>query len=249
MSNLKHKLPIWIMGALVFVGTIDEWFFWDPEHGKALVTKVISGGTGNLAVGIAGIALLGVPILIGWSILMFGRDQLQHRLHWFWTPFGLLIVTWAWLTFYNTSIMEFGVSLNTFITASPELYRATAFGFLIAFYRLDSAAPLWYFYWIWAWAGIVMYGAEIPKLFGGAGVPWSEYFKGGEFWHNWGYSLLDAYIVPLAFVAMYYIIKWRKAVLKKEGERHLMISAVLEGIGLWWVLLWRRFGRRGIFRK
>lgn len=248
MFNLKHKLPIWMLGALVFLGIMVEWFFWDPMHGKALFNQVIQG---NLMVGVMGILFLGVPVIIGWLYLMFGKDQFRPRLHWFWTPFGLLMVAWAWLTVWNTVIFEYGLSINTLLGATPELYRSIAFGLLIAFYSLASANPLWYFYWTWFIAGALTQGPTmlvtdlLPALFPSLGflrASWSPYLtpeQVGNFWNYWGYFFLDCYFIPLGLVAGYFIIKWRKSVLEKEGERHPLFWGFWEGIGLPYVLIWR----------
>ncbi|MEW6717133.1 MAG: hypothetical protein AB1345_06500 [Chloroflexota bacterium] len=259
IPNWKHKLPIWFMGILVIIGTVDEWFLWGyadaiqanmPELYKALFPATLHGEIS----GILGILMLGVPIIVGWLMLMFGKDELKFRLHWFWTPLGLLMAAWGWLTYYGATALEDGrlITALNLLSASPEVWRSAALGLLFAFYGLGSARPLWYYYWTWAWAGIVMPLGELPKLFGAAGVPWSPYFapeQAGRFWHYWGFALLDAYILPLALVAWYYIFQWRKSALEKEGERHVKLSAFLESIGLPWVLLrramkWPRlFGR------
>jgi hypothetical protein len=246
MFNLKHKLPIWAMGVLVIVGTIDEWFLWDPEHGKALIT--------GQSLNIPGVVMLGVPILIGWLYLMFGKDQLEPRLHWFWTPFGLLMVLWAWSTFYGGHILEDGraITTNTLLAAGPEFWRSTAIGLLFAFYALGSAKPLWYFYWGWFLGAVTMYPGEILRLLGFIEIPWSPYLRpeeAGMFWHYWGNFFLDAYIVPLGLVAGYFIIRWRRSVLEKEGERHPGFWGFWEGIGLPFVLLGRALKRRRLFRK
>lgn len=182
--------------------------------------------------------------------LMLSKDRLNYRLHWFWTPFGLLIVAWVWLTFFYADFLEKGLRLETFLTTSPEVWSATAFGLFFAFYSLRSANFFWYFCWPLFWAGVVMYGAELPKFFGFSGVPWSPYLvpeEIGKFWHYWGWFFTDAYIVPVGLVAMYFIIEWRKGVLKKEGEHWAGFWAFWEGIGLPWVLLWR--GLKKVFRK
>jgi hypothetical protein len=249
MSNWKHKFPIWFMGILIIIGTLDAWFLWGyedairgnmPELYKAEFPAALRGNTAMLF----GILLLDIPIVIGWLMLMFGKDKLKPRLHWFWTPFGLLMAAWGWLTHYGATALEEGqpITVLGLLSGSPEIWRSTAVGLIFAFYGPDSARSLWYYYWAWAWAGIVMPLAELPKLFGAAGVPWSSYFapeQAGMFWHYWGFALLDAYILPLALVVWFYIFQWRKGVLEKEGERRVMLSAFLESIGLPLVLLWR----------
>ncbi|MEW6405266.1 MAG: hypothetical protein AB1649_26025 [Chloroflexota bacterium] len=259
LSNWKHKLPIWLMGVLVIIGTLDEWFLWGyddairanmPELYKALFPRLWYGKFVN----ILGILMLGVPILIGWLLLMFGKDRLKPRLHWFWTPFGILMAAWGWVTHYGATTLEGRqpITMLNILSASPEVWRSAALGLLLAFYSLGSARPLWYYYWTWAWAGIVMPLGELPKLFGAAGVPWSPYFapeQAGRFWHYWGFALLDAYILPVALVAWYYIFQWRKSVLEQEGERHPGFWAFWEGIGLPWVLLWRTIKWPRLFRR
>ncbi|MBM3144612.1 MAG: hypothetical protein FJ010_06505 [Chloroflexi bacterium] len=258
MSNWKHKLPIWFLGILVMIGNLVAWFFWGldnllrnmPERYEAEFYAVIHGDIAKLF----GILLLDIPIAIAWLKLMFGKDELKPRLHWFWTPFGLLMAVWGWLTYYGATAIEEGerITVLSLLSSSPEIWRSTAVGLLFAFYCLGSAKLLWPYYWTWAWAGIIMPLAELPKLFGAAGVPWSPYFapeQAGMFWHTCGFALLDAYIIPLAPVVFFYIFEWRKSELEKEGERHIGISAFLETIGLWWVLLWRAMKHSRFFRR
>jgi len=258
LSSLVHKLPIWVIGVLVIVGTLDEWFLWDPVHGKALFNQVIHG---NLMVGIVGILLLGVPVIIGWLYVMFGKDQFKPRLHWFWTPFGLLMFVWAWSTFYGAKILEEGgaITVSTLLTTSPEVWRSAAIGLLFAFYGLESVAPLWYFYWMWFIAGALTQGPVmlvtdlLPALFPSLGFlhqSWSGYLtpeQAGKFWTYWGFFFLDCYFIPLGLVAGYFIIKWRKSILEKEGRRHTLFWAFLQGIALPFVLL--RQGLKKAFKS
>jgi len=237
------------MGALLIIGTLNAWFLWGydgamrnnmPELYKAEFPNALHGNVAMLL----GILLLDVPIAIGWLRLMFGKDKLKPRLHWFWTPFGLLMAVWGWLTHFGATALEEGqpITMLNLLSSSPEVWRSAALGLLFAFYGLGSAKPLWYFYWTWAWAGIIMPLGELPKLLGGAGVPWSGYFAPEQarmFWHYWGFALLDAYVLPLAVVTWYYIFQWRKSALENEGERRVKVSAFLESIGLPYVLLWR----------
>ncbi len=251
--DLKHKLPIWIIGAFVLVGIMVEWFLSDPVHGKALFTQVMRG---NLMVGIMGILLLGVPVLVGWLYVMFGKDQLKPRLHWFWTPFGLLMFAWAWSTFYGATVLEGAgaITVNAFLTTSPEVWRCAAVGLLFAFYELESAVPLWYFYWMWFIAGItqgpgMLLTDLLPVLLGLPRLP-SGYLQPeqvGKFWTFWGFFFLDLYLIPLGLVAGYFIIKWRRSVLEKEGRSNPIFLAILQGVGLPFVLLWQ--GLKKGFKK
>ena len=267
MLNLKHKLLFWIIIVLVFIGTIDEWFFWGyeqslrsgrPEPYQALVPRAILHGD---PIGIFGVILLGIFPIIGWIYLAFGKDRLKPRLHWFWTPFGLLQVAWAWLTFYGATVLEDpeyrGITLLTLLSTSPEVWRATTFGLLYAFYSLGSAVPLWYFYWGWFVAGVTqgpgMLITDLLPVLLGLGRPYESPYlspeQAGKFWHYWGFFFLDEYLLPLGLVAGYFIIKWRISVLEKEDERHPRSWGFLEGIGLPFVLLRRRLGLRALLRK
>lgn len=249
VSSLTHKIPIWVIGALVIVGTtVVEWFLTDPLHGNALVNQVIRG---NLMAGVLGILFLGVPIVLGWLHLMLSKDQLKPRLHWFWTPFGLLMFAWALSTFYGATVIEDSIPITAevLLTTSPEVWRSAATGLLFAFYSLESASPLWYFYWFWFIAGALTQGPAmlvfdlLPVLFPSLGFlrySWSPYLdpaQAGKFWHYWGFFFLDCYFIPLGLVAGYYIVKWRKGILEKEGERHALLWGFLQGLGLPLVLL------------
>lgn len=128
------------------------------------------------------------------------------------------------------------MSAGTLLQATPELYRITAFGLLFAFYSLESAHPFWCFMWFymisWPFQFVGVSGAQPiwvnPTL-----------YATQDFWHSWGYFFVDAYAIPVGLVAAYYIIKWRRSVLAKEGERHPRFWGFWEGIGLPYVLLWR----------
>ncbi len=238
MFNLKHKLLIWIMGAFVLIGTVVvELFFWDPANKKAILTSE------NPIYIIATISFLTIPISAGWLYLMFGKDRLKPRFHGFWTPFGLLLIAWAWLVVFKTDIPDKGLSAGTLLQATPELYRITAFGLLFAFYSLESARPAWYFWWIYILFPLQLVGIS------GAPPPWIDpvLYATQGFWHSWGYFFVDAYGMAVGAVAMYYIFKWRISVLKKEGERHPRFWGFWECIGLPWVLIAR--GLKRAFRK
>ena len=141
--------------------------------------------------------------------------------------------------------------MNAFLTTSPEVWRCAAVGLLFAFYSLESATPLWYFYWMWFIAGVLTQGPGmlltdlLPLLFPSLGFlhpSWSPYLQpeqAGKFWTFWGFFFLDLYFIPLGLVAGYFIFKWRRSILEKEGERHPKIGALLQSIGLPFVLLAR----------
>lgn len=235
MFNLKHKLPIWIMGCFATIGFIAVNFLWTGETRP-----------GTAAILLSDLFIHG-PLVIGWFYLMFYKDELRPRLHWFWTCFGLLIIAWVWLTVYNTAVLEFGWA--AILHQSEVPWYAISFGLLFAFYNLESAKPLWYCLYIWFWAGLFMYGPELLRALGLINFvsPYLSPEQAANFWNYWGWFISDALIAVVGFAAMFYIIKWRKSVLEKEGEHYLKTSAFLEGIGLWWVLLSR--GLKKAFKK
>ncbi|MEW6405265.1 MAG: hypothetical protein AB1649_26020 [Chloroflexota bacterium] len=235
MVTLKHKFPVWIMGAFYIMGSMVALLLWDTEHGKALLTGTSPGGLPwNPIVVVLG-TVFDLSIITGWLYLMFGKDQLKPRLHWFWTSFGLLYIAWAWLTVYNTDILERGWK-TALLTLVIEPYSITAFGLLLAFYNLDSAKPLWYFCWPYFWVGIVMpFSTTLPSAL----PPYLSAQYRGEFWRSWGLFLVDADALIFGLIAMFFIIKWRRNILEQEGERHPGFWAFWEGMGLPYVFLWR----------
>lgn len=141
MFNLKHKLPIWIMGAFAVMAFLSTSYFWEfleihihQQSGELFCP-------GHLFV----IAIYVTPVLLGWLYLMFWKDQLKPRLHYFWTTYGLFIISWLLLVHLPFSMAKTGKGLEMFLTEVDTFYWGLGFGILYAFYSLKSAKPLWYF--------------------------------------------------------------------------------------------------------
>lgn len=145
MFNLKHKLPIWIMGAFAIMAFLSLSYFYE------YLEVHIQRSTGDPEAGLFHpmhlfvIAIYVTPVLLGWLYLMFWKDQLKTRFHYFWTPYGLLMIAWLLLVHLPFSMAHDGKGLERILTESDTFYWGLGFGILYAFYSLRSAKPLWYF--------------------------------------------------------------------------------------------------------
>jgi len=247
------------MGTLVIIGTLDAWFLWGYEgaiqaHAPELYRAEFPAALRGNITSILGILLLDVPIVIGWLLLMLGKDELGPRLHWFWTPFGLFMATWGWLTHYGATALEEGrpITVLNLLSGSCEIWRSSAIGLLFAFYALGSAKPLWYWYWTWFVGGVVQGSGMLAIAVGQIEDPMKSYLRpeqAGFFWHYWGFFILDLYLLPLGLVAGYFIIKWRGDALEKENARHPRFWGFWEGIGLPFVMLRRLLKLPRVIRR
>lgn len=111
------------------------------------------------------IAFYVTPVLLGWLYLMFWKDRLKPRLHYFWTPYGLFMIAWLLLIHLPFSMAHNGKGLERILTEVDTFWWGLAYGILYAFYSLKSAKPLWYFMLPTALIGVIATLAVTFELF------------------------------------------------------------------------------------
>jgi hypothetical protein len=203
-ASLRDRIPLILMTVSVFMGFLGLFFFTNTE--RPVIFYLANG-------------LMHVPLVFGWIILTF-RDKLERRLHPFWTPYALFVIAFVSTTVFFTAIQNHGAS--GFLTLSETFWYALAYGALFAFYKLESAYPLWYFMFFIA----VFWNLQTIMLTAQAmGVQWtmegpptfqSYFMYSSNFWDTWGWFISDMLLdVPMAIVPLYYIIKGVNSKLKK----------------------------------
>jgi hypothetical protein len=162
--------------------------------------------------------LMHIPMLLGWIILTF-KNKLERRLHPFWTPYSLFMIVFVATTVLFTSLQHQGVL--GFLTLSETFWYALAYGILFAFYKLESANPLWYFMFFlavfWSLQTVMLTAQAFGLQWTMVGPPtFQSYFiYSNNFWDTWGWFISDMILdVPMAIVPLYYIIKGIKIKLK-----------------------------------
>jgi hypothetical protein len=118
-----------------------------------------------------------------------------------------------------TSLHADGVS--GFLTLSETFWYALAYGSLFAFYKLESAQPLWYFmfflsvFWTLQTVMLTAQAFGLQWMMEGPPTFQSYFMYSNDFWDTWGWFISDMILdVPMAIVPLYYIIKGIKIKLK-----------------------------------
>jgi hypothetical protein len=192
-----------MMTVFVFMGFLGLFFLTHTE--RPLIFYFANG-------------LMHIPLVFGWIILTF-KNKLERRIHPFWTPYSLFMIVFVTATVLFTSLQHQG--FLGFLTLSETFWYALAYGSLFAFYKLESANPLWYFMFFLA----VFWNLQTVMLTAQAfGLQWtmegpptlqSYFIYSNDFWDTWGWFISDMLLdVPMAIVPFYYIIKGIKIKLK-----------------------------------
>ncbi len=201
--SLWDSLPLITMSVFVFMGFLGLFFLTNTE--RPMLFYMANG-------------LMHIPLVLGWLYLNF-RNKLERRLHPFWTPYSIFLILFVATTVFFTSIQHQGVS--GFLMLSETFWYALAYGSLFAFYKLESAKPLWYFMLFLA----VFWNLQTIMLTAQAfGIPWtmegpptlqSYFIYSTDFWDTWGWFISDMLLdVPMALVPLYYIVKDIKTKMK-----------------------------------
>jgi len=201
--SLRGRIPLILMTLSVFMGFLGLFFFTNTE--RPLIFYFANG-------------LMHIPLLCGWVILT-SKNKLDRRIHPFWTPYSLFMIVFVATTVLFTSLQHQGVL--GLLTLSETFWYALAYGSLFAFYKLESAEPLWYFMFFLA----VFWTLQTVMLTAQAlGIPWtmegpptlqSYFMYSDDFWDTWGWFISDMLLdVPMAIVPLYYILKGVKTKLK-----------------------------------
>ena len=201
--SVRGRIPLILMTLSVFMGFLGLFFLTRTE--RPLIFYFANG-------------LMHIPMLFGWIIIAF-KNKLERRLHPFWTPYSLFMIVFVATTVLFTSLQHQGVL--GFLSLSETFWYALAYGSLFAFYKLESAKPLWYFMFFLA----VFWNLQTVMLTAQAlGIQWtmegpptfqSYFMYSNNFWDTWGWFISDMILdVPMAIVSMYYILKGVKIKLK-----------------------------------
>jgi len=165
MFNLKHKLPIWIMGAFAVMAFLSTSYFY--EYLEVHIRRSAGEGAGLFCPMHLFVIIFYVgSVLLGWLYLMFWKDQLKPRLHWFWTTYGLSMIAWMLFVHLPFSVARSGLGwgLSRIWNNVDTFYWGLGFGILYAFYSLRSAKPLWYFMFPMSLIGIIASTNAISEL-------------------------------------------------------------------------------------
>jgi hypothetical protein len=201
--SLRDRIPLMLMTLSAFMGFLGLFFLTQTE--LPLIFYIANG-------------IMHIPLVLGWIIITF-KNKLERRLHPFWTPYSLFMIIFVATTVYFTSLQPHGVS--GFLTLSETFWYALAYGSLFAFYKLESANPLWYFMFFLA----VFWNLQTVVLTAQAlGIQWtmegpptlqSYFIYSDDFWDTWGWFISDMILdVPMAIIPIFYIIKGIKTKLK-----------------------------------
>jgi hypothetical protein len=202
--SLRGRIPLIMMTLSVFMGFLGLFFF---NHTERPITFYIGNG------------LMHIPLVFGWIYLNF-KNKLECRLHPFWTPYSLFMIFFIATTVFLTALQSHGAL--GFLTLSETFWYALAYGSLFAFYKLESANPLWYFMFFIA----VFWNLQTIMLTAQAlGIQWTmegpptfqNYFiHSNKFWDTWGWFISDMLLdLPMAIVPLYYILKGINTKLKQ----------------------------------
>jgi len=202
--SVRARIPLILMTLFVFMGFLGLFFLTHTE--RSMIFYLANG-------------LMHIPLVFGWIIIIF-KNKLERRLHPFWTPYAIFMIFFVATTVLFTSLQHQGVL--GLLTLSETFWYALAYGILFAFYKLESANPLWYFMFFLA----VFWNLQSIMLTSQAlGIPWTmegpptfqSYFNySNDFWHTWGWFISDMILdVPMAIISIYYIIKGIKIKLKQ----------------------------------
>jgi hypothetical protein len=203
-GSLRGRIPLILMTLSVVMGFLGLFFFNNTE--RPMIFYIANG-------------LMHIPLVFGWVIITF-RNKLERRLHPFWTPYSLFTIFFVTTVVVFTALRSHGV--YGFLTLSETFWYALAYGSLFAFYKLESAKPLWYFMVFLA----LFWNLQTVMLTAQAfGIPWTmegpptfqDYFSGSSYvWDTWGWFISDMILdVPMAIVPLYYIIRDIKIKLKR----------------------------------
>ena len=202
--SLSDRIPLILMTLSVFMGFLGLFFFNNTE--RPMIFYIANG-------------LMHIPLVFGWIYLNF-RNKLERRLHPFWTPYSLVMIFFIATTIFFTALQSHGAL--GFLTLSETFWYALAYGSLFAFYKLESANPLWYFMFFIA----VFWNLQTIMLTAQAlGIQWTmegpptfqNYFIHSNYiWDTWGWFISDMILdVPMAIIPLYYILKGIKIKLKQ----------------------------------
>lgn len=206
-ASLRDRIPLILMTLSIFMGLLGLFFFNQTE--RPIIFYIANG-------------LMHIPLMLGWIILTF-KNKLERRLHPFWTPYSLFMIFFIVTTVFFTALQPHGVS--GFLKLSETFWYALAYGSLFAFYKLESANPLWYFMFFVA----VFWNLQTVMLTAQArGIQWTmegpptfqNYFIHSSYiWDTWGWFISDMILdVPMAIVPLYYIIKGVNTKLKQQKK-------------------------------
>jgi len=202
--SLRGRIPLILMTLSVFMGFLGLFFFNNTE--RPMIFYIANG-------------LMHIPLVFGWIYLNF-RNKLERRLHHFWTPYSLFMIFFIATTVFFTALQSHGAL--GFLALSETFWYALAYGSLFAFYKLESANPLWYFMFFIA----VFWNLQTIMLTAQAlGIQWTmegpptfqNYFIHSNYiWDTWGWFISDMILdVPMAIIPLYYILKGIKIKLKQ----------------------------------
>jgi hypothetical protein len=195
-ASVRGRIPLIVMTLFVLMGFLGLFFLTHTE--RPIIFYFANG-------------LMHIPLVFGWIYLNF-KNKLERRLHPFWTPYALFTIFWVATTVFFTSLQHQGVF--GFLTLSETFWYALAYGILFAFYKLESANPLWYFMFFLA----VFWNLQTIMLTAQAfGLQWtmegpptlqSYFMYSNDFWDTWGWFISDMILdVPMAVISIYYILK------------------------------------------
>ncbi len=132
-------------------------------------------------------------VLLGWLYLMFWKDQLRPRLHYFWTSYGVFMIAWLLLVHLPFSMTHDGKGIERILTESDTFFWGLGFGILYAFYSLRSAKPLWYFMFPMTIIGVLATLSGVFALF--------------EMPENLVWGISDLMVVgSMSFVTLYFVL-------------------------------------------
>jgi hypothetical protein len=201
--SVRGRIPLILMTVFVFMGFLGLFFLTHTE--RPLIFYLANG-------------LMHIPLVFGWIIITF-KNKLQRRIHPFWTPYSLFMIVFVATTVLFTSLQHQGVL--GLLTLSETFWYALAYGILFAFYKLESANPLWYFMFFlavfWTLQTVMLTAQALGIQWTMEGPPtFQSYFMySNNFWDTWGWFISDMILdVPMAIVPIYYIIKGVKTKLK-----------------------------------
>ncbi|MBI5159520.1 hypothetical protein HY992_05355 [Candidatus Micrarchaeota archaeon] len=201
------KLFFWLMALFIVMGIAELFFLWPTERSPVFYF-------GN--------TVMHVPLLVGWLYLAFKRAP-ECRMHWFWTPYGLLIIFWVLATVYFADITEKG--WGAVFQVSETFWYALAYGLLFAFYKLKSAKLLWYsmlfiaIFWNLQLIDLALQVAGVSPMLKGPPTL-ASYFQSGKFWNDYGWFISDMIVdIPMAIVSLYFITAKIRDSLTRRKQR------------------------------
>ncbi len=182
------------MAIFALMGVLSLFFLWNTQRS---------------AVFYIGNSVMHLPLLCGW-IYLATKGSLKRRFHKFWTPYGLAVIVFVFLTVVFADVVEKGPL--AFFNVSETFWYALAYGLLFAFFSLRSAKPLWYsmffiaIFWNLQTLSLLSQAVGVDITLRGPPTL-DSYFRSGKFWNDWGWFISDMIVdIPMALVSLYFIL-------------------------------------------